>query len=88
MRLFVLRGPESKRRWIRVSGLFLIGTICGASFGCFHSSVASRSWLDPLGLASQSDLGEQPEFQRDVDLDRFPTARQLGLSAPRNPAGK
>ena len=78
MRLFVLRGAKLKRRWIRITGLFLIGTVCVASFGCFHSSAASRPWLDPLGLASQSELGEQPEFQRDVNRDRFPTASQIG----------
>ena len=63
------------------TGLLLIGTMCVASFGCFR-------WVDPLGLATQSELGEQPEFQRAVNKDRFPTASQLGLSRPKKPAEK
>jgi hypothetical protein len=59
----------------------LLAAACLMAVGCYRPATSSaRRWLDPLGWTSKKDLSEEPEFQKKVSKDPFPTASQVGFS--------
>jgi hypothetical protein len=82
MRFLDLRTQSRQPRRLAVTP-WLAASMCLTMTGCFSSSTSgpARRWLDPLGLRAKKDLGEQPEFRKQVSKDPFPSASQVGLQA-------